>query len=139
MTVVSVFYILFCFFFFFKQKTAYEMRISDWSSDVCSSDLGFAVAKRFPKAVEAGSFGQMTGWSVSDAFADTPVIAAEGGFTGQGYTCGYTILTQLAAAKPVDLARVQPLYDESGPKGEAVQWVSGSITRNDSSEARREG
>src|SRR3546814_3383152 len=30
----------FCFFvFFFKQKTAYEMRISDWSSDVCSSDL----------------------------------------------------------------------------------------------------
>src|SRR3546814_12575016 len=31
-------YVLFCFFFF-KQKTAYEMRISDWSSDVCSSDL----------------------------------------------------------------------------------------------------
>src|SRR3546814_21143847 len=30
---------LFLFFFFFKQKTAYEMRISDWSSDVCSSDL----------------------------------------------------------------------------------------------------
>src|SRR3546814_2516472 len=30
-------------FFFFKQKTAYEMRISDWSSDVCSSDLPDAV------------------------------------------------------------------------------------------------
>src|SRR3546814_7339359 len=30
---------LFVFFFFFKQKTAYEMRVSDWSSDVCSSDL----------------------------------------------------------------------------------------------------
>src|SRR3546814_10098450 len=30
---------LLLFFFFFKQKTAYEMRISDWSSDVCSSDL----------------------------------------------------------------------------------------------------
>src|SRR3546814_10179961 len=29
-----------CVFFFFKQKTAYEMRMSDWSSDVCSSDLG---------------------------------------------------------------------------------------------------
>src|SRR3546814_8213234 len=28
-----------CILFFFKQKTAYEMRISDWSSDVCSSDL----------------------------------------------------------------------------------------------------
>src|SRR3546814_13296553 len=33
-----------CFcFFFFKQKTAYEMRISDWSSDVCSSYLPFSV------------------------------------------------------------------------------------------------
>src|SRR3546814_10687110 len=31
-------YVVLCFFFF-KQKTAYEMRISDWSSDVCSSDL----------------------------------------------------------------------------------------------------
>src|SRR3546814_9731211 len=30
--------------FFFKQKTAYEMRISDWSSDVCSSDLGPGMA-----------------------------------------------------------------------------------------------
>src|SRR3546814_1612450 len=34
-----------CFFFFFKQKTAYEMRISDWSSDVCSSDLSRAVTE----------------------------------------------------------------------------------------------
>src|SRR3546814_8593136 len=33
-------YFFFCDFFFFKQKTAYEVRISDWSSDVCSSDLG---------------------------------------------------------------------------------------------------
>src|SRR3546814_6868600 len=32
--------------FFFKQKTAYEMRISDWSSDVCSSDLGHARCRR---------------------------------------------------------------------------------------------
>src|SRR3546814_15220274 len=32
-------------FFFFKQKTAYEMRISDWSSDVCSSDLTLHVLK----------------------------------------------------------------------------------------------
>src|SRR3546814_1538262 len=40
-------------FFFFKQKTAYEMRISDWSSDVCSSDLTcqFAIAKMTSTAV----------------------------------------------------------------------------------------
>src|SRR3546814_19299352 len=36
---------MFCFFFF-KQKTAYEMRISDWSSDVCSSDLQMMFAKQ---------------------------------------------------------------------------------------------
>src|SRR3546814_1558238 len=36
------------FFFFFKQKTAYEMRISDWSSDVCSSDLPLAKARAVP-------------------------------------------------------------------------------------------
>src|SRR3546814_20719842 len=35
---------MFIFFFFFKQKTAYEMRISDWSSDVCSSDLSTLLA-----------------------------------------------------------------------------------------------
>src|SRR3546814_11913940 len=46
------------FFFFFKQKTAYEMRISDWSSDVCSSDLSLgatvddALRHRFVKGVE---------------------------------------------------------------------------------------
>src|SRR3546814_1182436 len=33
------YFISFVLFFFFKQKTAYEMRTSDWSSDVCSSDL----------------------------------------------------------------------------------------------------
>src|SRR3546814_10577052 len=37
---------LLSFFFFFKQKTAYEMRISDWSSDVCSSDLELASLAR---------------------------------------------------------------------------------------------
>src|SRR3546814_2785880 len=35
-----------CVFFFFKQKTAYEMRISDWSSDVCSSDLTAVVKSK---------------------------------------------------------------------------------------------
>src|SRR3546814_10225951 len=34
-----------CFIFFFKQKTAYELRISDWSSDVCSSDLDQRTAR----------------------------------------------------------------------------------------------
>src|SRR3546814_10764557 len=42
------------FFFFFKQKTAYEMRISDWSSDVCSSDLLPQFADNGKALAEAG-------------------------------------------------------------------------------------
>src|SRR3546814_10066597 len=56
--IVSIFFV-----FFFKQKTAYEMRISDWSSDVCSSDLFAdrgAVAElgdRLAAVFEAEAFG----------------------------------------------------------------------------------
>src|SRR3546814_4371996 len=50
---------VFLLFFFFKQKTAYEMRISDWSSDVCSSDLLIQLSRR--ALAEAGS-------SPSDAY-----------------------------------------------------------------------
>src|SRR3546814_7129588 len=47
--------------FFFKQKTAYEVRISDWSSDVCSSDLGEGPATPAPsldgmRFIEGGAF-----------------------------------------------------------------------------------
>src|SRR3546814_8315219 len=52
-------------FFFFKQKTAYELRMSDWSSDVCSSDLHVGAEQRRrdqqqherePALIEAGPF-----------------------------------------------------------------------------------
>src|SRR3546814_10051006 len=39
------------YFFFFKQKTAYEVRISDWSSDVCSSDLRAKPVNHIEQAV----------------------------------------------------------------------------------------
>src|SRR3546814_2795288 len=42
----------FCAVFVFKQKTAYELRISDWSSDVCSSDLRIAIADAQVNLVE---------------------------------------------------------------------------------------
>src|SRR3546814_4713768 len=44
-------------FFFFKQKTAYEMRISDWSSDVCSSDLLSDVSLSVAKGEVVGLLG----------------------------------------------------------------------------------
>src|SRR3546814_4562204 len=43
----TIFFVVAFVVFFFKQKTAYEMRISDWSSDVCSSDLAGKVAHEF--------------------------------------------------------------------------------------------
>src|SRR3546814_4084033 len=49
-------YVHVAIFFFFKQKTAYEMRISDWSSDVCSSDLALgAMALAAPVAARQES------------------------------------------------------------------------------------
>src|SRR3546814_8028546 len=45
---ICVYGLLVLLFVFFKQKTAYEMRISDWSSDVCSSDLAAKLAAQMP-------------------------------------------------------------------------------------------
>src|SRR3546814_8214828 len=63
------------FFFFFKQKTAYEMRISDWSSDVCSSDLvrdSLAQAGR-------GSGGKCRAGAAHDGDTLAPAAAARSG------------------------------------------------------------
>src|SRR3546814_11054637 len=49
-----MFFVFWLFFFFFKQKTAYEMRISDWSSDVCSSDLAARTILRVLRTIGGG-------------------------------------------------------------------------------------
>src|SRR3546814_20215470 len=54
-----------CFFVFFKQKTAYEMRISDWSSDVCSSDLEDQAVEGSPrKGADGASQAEVDGADV---------------------------------------------------------------------------
>src|SRR3546814_14843296 len=59
-------------FFFFKQKTAYEMRISDWSSDVCSSDLCLAVkAGTIHGIVGENGAGKSTLMSILYGFYET--------------------------------------------------------------------
>src|SRR3546814_8588172 len=50
--------ILIVMFFFFKQKTSYEMRISDWSSDVCSADL-----RKLRRTAAARGFNEAVTWS----------------------------------------------------------------------------
>src|SRR3546814_1227126 len=62
-------------FFFFKQKTAYEMRISDWSSDVCSSDL-----YHFQKAQAAD--GLIDIWGADHAGTVKRIKAAVAALTG---------------------------------------------------------
>src|SRR3546814_274786 len=63
-------------FFFFKQKTAYEMRISDWSSDVCSSDLRssrFRECKHFIERLKPGRADAADERRIRDCFAmDAP-------------------------------------------------------------------
>src|SRR3546814_3149324 len=52
--------------FFFKQKTAYEMRISDWSSDVCSSDLGQVLAVHLHGLERAPALGKRVAAAAGD-------------------------------------------------------------------------
>src|SRR3546814_3289475 len=100
-------------FFVFKQKTAYDVRISDWSSDVCSSDLGDAspeggaVAEgiaRFQQVVDWNGEAVERKWAGLRSFAPDrlpvygfdPLARGFFWFAGQG---GFGIQTALAAAK----------------------------------------
>src|SRR3546814_6019825 len=88
-SIVSVRCISSCvMFFFFKQKTAYEMRISDWSSDVCSSDL---LAKSAAGACHCGAAGQ-------SAFC-VPVGALRYVGGGAGHTCRPAVPVAAKAAR----------------------------------------
>src|SRR3546814_16419383 len=58
--------------FFFKQKTAYELRISDWSSDVCSSDLGLGK----PADLYLEGSDQNRGWFQSSLLNGIPIDRA---------------------------------------------------------------
>src|SRR3546814_10299610 len=64
-------------FFFFKQKTAYEMRISDWSSDVCSSDL--TIAARAAGAHDAATGGVVPAFHLATTFERDPAYVLPGG------------------------------------------------------------
>src|SRR3546814_1990625 len=71
----------FVFFFFFKQKTAYEMRISDWSSDVCSSDLRYSEYDRRPVVTNGRSASSRSGPPAGDDVP--PAITAAVATTGR--------------------------------------------------------
>src|SRR3546814_1923761 len=73
-------------FFFFKQKTAYEMRISDWSSDVCSSDLWKSVRTGPLEQIDDDHFGPPL------APPENPAVRYTAGYTQDPKTAGgYTM------------------------------------------------
>src|SRR3546814_9818099 len=77
-------YLEYIFFFFFKQKTAYEMRISDWSSDVCSSDLfgGARIAEHAleqPRPAVAGDDADL-----DEAARELRALGGDADITGAG-------------------------------------------------------
>src|SRR3546814_15475487 len=110
------------FFFFFKQKTAYEMRISDWSSDVCSSDLhDVLLGEAFDGAAvdadddvilaQAGGFGrralhdrqhQHAFLDQADAHADAAEAVAAGAVPARGIPAGGARETVESAQQDVE-------------------------------------
>lgn len=88
---------------------------------------GFRVRRAFPKAVELGSSGDFTEWSISDRFTDLPVVYVEGGGMWQGYGCGYTRLLELRPTGPVKIADFQTSFDNKGAKGDAGESFEGKI------------
>src|SRR3546814_3748302 len=81
------------FFFFFKQKTAYDMRISDWSSDVCSSDL-FPVID-FKATLYDGAYHDV------DSSALAFEIAARAAFRGVAPKAGAKLLEPIMKVEVV--------------------------------------
>src|SRR3546814_1825394 len=101
-----------CYFFFFKQKTAYEMRISDWSSDVCSSDLrrrdADEGALRDRGAIFERRRDEPAAVAARDVLerdeADADLVVFAGQYAGMGDTGGEAGLDrELALAERVDL------------------------------------
>src|SRR3546814_18951225 len=87
-------------FFFFKQKTAYEMRISDWSSDVCSSDLGSSFRWAADISLtEKGSCGSATICASSDA-ARSRISPASGPYSRTARTAGSGFSRKASAVFP---------------------------------------
>jgi hypothetical protein len=88
----------------------------------------FEVARAFPAAIATGSNGEVASWSVNPRFSNWPVIAAQGGGTGQGYSCAWLTLTELRPDGPARIANVPLLYDDRGAKEDgAGRMIEGKI------------
>jgi hypothetical protein len=88
----------------------------------------FEVVRAFPAAVATGTNGEVARWSLNPRFSNWPVLIAEGGGTGQGYTCSWLTLTELRPGGPVRVANVPLVYDDTGAKEDGSgQSIEGKI------------
>jgi hypothetical protein len=96
----------------------------------------FEVVRAFPGAIATGSNGEVARWSLNPRFSNWPVVAAEGGGTGQGYTCSSLILTELRPEGPARIAEVPLVYDDTGAKedgtGRSIEGKILNIAKNQS-------
>src|SRR3546814_2011894 len=83
-------------FVLFKQKTAYEMRISDWSSDVCSSDLPDAYRAWLAPDADAGSVTLVEG--EPGAEPDIQILLPEGAVPWAGHSGRYAVHQEIGRA-----------------------------------------
>src|SRR3546814_4898219 len=84
--------------FFFKQKTAYEMRISDWSSDVCSSDLDHHLARP----------GVGHSLAPDDDAHTNATFPFSGLHSGHGCSCGLALLPAITTPLPPHFLQSRP-------------------------------
>src|SRR3546814_6174762 len=99
-------------FFFFKQETAYEMRISDWSSDVCSSDLPDAsYSARMTMAVEIGRTkfpdrnngnSSVVYWDPSTAISGHAILVGSSG-VGKTHRLRYLIRSLITNTRHINI------------------------------------
>src|SRR3546814_18814402 len=104
---------IYLFFFFFKQKTAYEMRISDWSSDVCSSDLDESMLTGEPLPVENGQGDPVTGGAINEEGAF--IMTAE----HVGAETMLARIVQMVAEAPRSQAPIQKKVEQVAEIGRA--------------------
>src|SRR3546814_18637231 len=123
--------IVFFFLFFFKQKTAYDMRISDWSSDVCSSDLNRVIRMFLPRNSELERLrarARQCGIEIAQADAgiaklrSSPPEVPDLADCERSFTC-HTDCPRLSARHHPRAGFASPQRDRGRPKGDRQRVV----------------
>src|SRR3546814_14401683 len=137
--IVSMLVVLYYLFFFFMQMTAYEMRISDWSSDVCSSDL-LGMELRQAEAIRDLERGRFL--ALGPAIARRPVAVKIGPVETAARSGGHALLP-LPPGEPQDMESLlfAPSANEPPPPPEPkpVTITADDLILTTRSEERREG